>query len=315
MPPRIIGNYYNFDPLTEAEKDDLLTRAGQLARVLGITPTAGTTGQRTWRVADPAHPRFDEEISNTDMVLNENFVHRGNVGLYVIEPDQTEPVWVAVEKVKKSEYEKWLDLKRAGPGRDIRILPVHRDVSGRREMTLRESLNMSKRTVQSDNPFSGPSAASEVFQAVNAAGMELHLFPAHWEIKGGIKPTSGIAREHRLLFDILRLFQTYDQFNLLNSAGVEAACRRIIIIQRAVRKNPKAPDFTGLDQFLQSSFDETGGILTSEFDKYMAETQKTNAMVLKQTRLWSEEVGIEKDKQNARATASTTSGGGGGAKK
>ena len=66
---------------------------------------------------------------------------------------------------------------------------------------------------------------------------------------------------------------------------------------------------------MQSSFDETGGILTSEFDKYMAETQKTNAMVLKQTRLWSEEVGIEKDKQNARATASTTSGGGGGAKK
>ena len=92
VPPRIVGNYYNFDPLREGENDDLLTRAGQLARVLGIVTSAGTTGQRTWRVADPAHTRFDEEIPNTDMVLNENFVHRGNVGLNMIEPDQTEPV-------------------------------------------------------------------------------------------------------------------------------------------------------------------------------------------------------------------------------
>ena len=62
-----------------------------------------------------------------------------------------------------------------------------------------------------------------------------------------------------------------------------------MIIQKAVRRNPRAPDFSGLDQFMASTFDETGGVVVSGFDKYVAEEQRTTAMILKQTRLWSEE--------------------------
>ena len=65
-------------------------------------------------------------------------------------------------------------------------------------------------------------------------------------------------------------------------------------------ENPKAPDFSGLSQFLQHSFDETGAIRTTAFDKYMADTQKTEAMVLKQTRLWTEEQEVDKKKQAGR---------------
>ena len=81
---------------------------------------------------------------------------------------------------------------------------------------------------------------------------------------------------------------------------MELICRRIIVCQRAVRRNPKAPDFTGLERFVQSNFDETGGLRTTQFDKYMAEQQKTNATVLKSLRQDIEEQENERKRQANR---------------
>ena len=40
---------------------------------------------------------------------------------------------------------------------------------------------------------------------------------------------------------------------------------------------------------LSSALDETGGIVTSKFDEYVAKEQKAQAEILKQQRLWHDE--------------------------
>ena len=78
----------------------------------------------------------------------------------------------------------------------------------------------------------------------------------------GISPHAGIAIEHGVLFTILTLMICYDLLNVLNLASAEQAARRILMIERAVRRSPKSPDFEGLDVLLSNQFDSTGGVLT-----------------------------------------------------
>ena len=61
------------------------------------------------------------------------------------------------------------------------------------------------------------------------------------------------------------------------------------MIQRAVKRNSKAPVFSGLESFLVHCLDGSAGIVASDFDRYIAEVQKVDANILKQQRLTKEE--------------------------
>ena len=61
------------------------------------------------------------------------------------------------------------------------------------------------------------------------------------------------------------------------------------MIDQAVNRNPRAPDFESLEMFLANGYDATGGVTTRDFDMFIAETQKNDAEIMKQTRLWREE--------------------------
>ena len=76
-----------------------------------------------------------------------------------------------------------------------------------------------------------------------------------------------------------------DRIDALNVSGVEFAARRLLMIQRAVRRNPRAPDFEGLECFTTNAIDSAGGVATLEFEKFMADIQKAEAQVLKQQRM------------------------------
>jgi hypothetical protein len=92
-----------------------------------------------------------------------------------------------------------------------------------------------------------------------------------------------------VLFTILTLMICFDLLNVLNCASAEQTARRILMIERAVKRSAKSPDFEGLDVLLSNQFDSTGGVLTRVFDKYISEIQKNDAVVLKQQRLYREE--------------------------
>ncbi|CAK0850708.1 unnamed protein product [Prorocentrum cordatum] len=302
------GNVYGFDPLSEEQKEDIHLRGLQLARVLGykVTPSATAGAARRWRVSDPGHSKFSCELEDSDMLPGNRAVVRGDCGLYLVDEDEED--WVSVERVPNRQLDEWLEKKRSGPGRDLRIHPIQRGSAGRRSALLKESVNLFKVPRFEDWPFDGPSVADEVLTEVTKAGLELQLYPTWWESKSGVNPQSSVAREVRLCFDYLRCFQSHDQLNLPALWGVDLICRRVIVCQRAVRRSPKNPDFSGFERFLQASLDDSGGLRTSEFDKHMAESQKTDATVLKQFRLWQEELEADAKRQAAKPGGKSSPG-------
>ena len=155
-PERVRGNVYGFDPLTEEQREDIHIRGLQLAKVLGykVAPSSTTGTARRWRVSDPGHSKFNTEIEDADMLPGNRSVVRGDCGMYLI--DEEEGDWVSVQRVPIRQLDEWLEKKRSGPGRDLRIHPVKRDAAGRRSALLKESVNLFKVPKFDDWPFDGP---------------------------------------------------------------------------------------------------------------------------------------------------------------
>jgi hypothetical protein len=85
-----------------------------------------------------------------------------------------------------------------------------------------------------------------------------------------------------------------------NCASLELAARRVIMIERAVRVNPKAPNFSGLSKMVEHSMDEGGGIATRDFTAHMAAQAESEARVLKQNRLLREELEAKRKEKGAK---------------
>ena len=58
---------------------------------------------------------------------------------------------------------------------------------------------------------------------------------------------------------------------------------------RAIRTNPKAPDYSALGAYMRHADESFGLVATPTFDKYVTETQRTQAQFWKQDRLYKEE--------------------------
>ena len=107
--------------------------------------------------------------------------------------------------------------------------------------------------------------------------MEPPSYCARYLARSGLNPHGGIAQEFKHLVSILWMIVCDDRLDVLNVSWSEYVCRRILV--------------------------------TLEFGKYMAEVQKSEAQVLKQSRMVKEEaVALEKKKKGGGG------GGGGGGK-
>jgi len=303
-PAQVSGQIYAFDPITDAQRDRMMSSALQLGKILGADTSSVSAGgmAKQWRVADPGHERFDEVIAPELVIPGDRAVIRSDHALW----SPADGEWIALERVGDRDHPDWLEAKRGGPGRDRRIIPVQRDSLMKRRVLLRDALTHYRETPFDDWPFRGARATRELLDSVAADGFELGSFHAAWVQRCGASPHAAVVHEHRVGFDYLQLFMSYDQCDLTNLAGVEALSRRLLIIEKAIRRNPKAPDFSGTEMFTASTFDESGGAVVSGFDKYMAQEQQAQAVILKQNRLWAEERESEKKKQSGRG------GGGGG---
>ena len=72
------------------------------------------------------------------------------------------------------------------------------------------------------------------------------------------------------------------------------------MIQKAISRNAKSPDFDGLHVYLSHLLDDKGGITTARFDAHIAQRQKDEAIVMKQGRLWQEEVDARQKKKKEK---------------
>ena len=80
-------------------------------------------------------------------------------------------------------------------------------------------------------------------------------------------------------------------------------CRRVMACQRAAKWGPTNRDFSGIGEFPQFSFDDGGGLRTSELEGCMAELQKTDATALMQFCPWQEELEHEENRRRRMRAA------------
>ncbi len=113
-------------------------------------------------------------------------------------------------------------------------------------------------------------------------------------------------REYRCICNALRHLQGYDQVDAANSAAAEFLTRRLMQIEAATRRNPRQPDFEGLDGILDVALDKGGSAILPRFTEWVGDQQQAEASILKAGRQWREEqTSIKKSSRPPRGTAKT----------
>jgi hypothetical protein len=155
---------------------------------------------------------------------------------------------------------------------------------------MREALERTIEEKLVGYPLRGPRAGREILVALRDAGQgsfdEHHII---WNKQSGVAEKSNTSREHRLLCKVLRLLIQFDQVDISNSAGAEMLVRRLLQLEAATRRNPRQPDFEGLDIILDSAVDDHGAAVVSAFSTWVADQQKNEAVSLKAARQWRDE--------------------------
>ena len=141
-----------------------------------------------------------------------------------------------------------------------------------------------------DWPHDGPRAVVEIIMSILRLGLTLFTYHDHWVRMSGVHAESAVSWEHRMLLMILGFLVNYDRVDPTNLAAAELLGRRVVMIERAVRVNAKAPTFAGLHKMIEHSLDEGGGVATREFTAHMAQVAESEARILKQNRLLREEL-------------------------
>jgi hypothetical protein len=104
-----------------------------------------------------------------------------------------------------------------------------------------------------------------------------------------VNPDSGLAREIRHIVMSLFIGACIDGIDLHQSAVAEHWARRLLQLQKAIRRSAKSPSFEGLEYYMYHCTPAGEGIAAPLFDSEVAAHAKDNAQILKQLRLAKEE--------------------------
>ena len=80
-----------------------------------------------------------------------------------------------------------------------------------------------------------------------------------------------------------------DRLDCYRLTSAQHLARRVLQVQKAVRRNPRSPDFENLTEYMRHAADATGTVSAPVFDRHVADRQRDEAQVMKQTRLAREE--------------------------
>ena len=275
----------------------LHSQAARLASVLGAGGAAAAGSavpQTSWRVADTSAVEFGDEVAADLVESAASGITRGSVGLALVgRPGR----WLFVELVPNSEVPAWRMDKHAGAGRDRRLAsaPSHDSAAGRQLLGhAMANFRPADLATVPTWPHSGPRAVVELLQGIHGLGLTTSTYHTYWVRESGVHGESAVAWEHKMHLQVLGLAVGYDGLDPTNCAHLELVARRIVMIERAVKVNPKAPSFEGLHKMIEHDQDEKGGVATKQFTAHMAQQAEVEARILKQNRLLREELEAKK---------------------
>jgi hypothetical protein len=286
IPADYVPYAYLFDPLGPGDWDMISRQATSLAEVMGFASAVSESGF-VWVVNDTAVEMFGAEVPLEALASAESCVQRDNVGLVRVDGK-----WLSMEKVDKLKLPEWKAAKAKFVGDSRTFAPVR--INGRRFISEAESFSKWRMAKIDDSHFSGPSAVREFFQSLTSSGQTLIQHRLDFVKKSGVPERGHIAKELENLCETLRIALQVDQLDGSGCLFVEQLVRRILQIQYAVAKNPKMPDWEGVEAIMSPAINDIGGVATSTFADWVSTRQQTEAQRMKQGRLLREERETEK---------------------
>ena len=198
--------------------------------------------------------------------------------------------------------------RRAGKSRDPRLIGDTRDSSKTRFVSFKDSRGRMSEGKLEGRPLKAKRILKEAGNSIRDAGQgpwdDLHTIRGK---RSGVADRSSSAREHRHIRVTLRTMQMYDQLDLTNVAGCECLGRRLWQLEVTTERNPRLPDFEGLDVDLDVAVGEVGSKVFPKFDSWFGEQPKAEAVYLRACRMWRMEHAT-----TTRAPNSGNNGNGGG---
>lgn len=274
---------YAFDPVSKSTIEAKKRTAAAQAVVLGEDAMV-EIAQVVWVIAEKDHPRFGETVA-AEIVDNQGLTTVFETkGVTICEGAET-----FIQKMLLSEVKAFTDSGKSDDT-DVRLLGVHTDKSGKRKLDLEDSLALMKEETMADFPMTGETkAAKEFLISVSEGPGTLPRYHLDWQRLSGISDGSSINHTHRNLCEILRYMHSYDQLNIVNTASGEFAVRWLIQLEVATERNPRNPDFSGLDLIMGGAVNDEGKAITSKFTQELTTKLKERANIYKQERLYREE--------------------------
>ncbi|CAK0886193.1 unnamed protein product, partial [Prorocentrum cordatum] len=232
-----------------------------------------------WVIDDPRDARFGEVLDEQAIENPNRFVHMRSMG--VISLDGVERLIVNINREERGD---WMRDQRER-GVDIRTIGDHRSRLGRRDVDFRDAVEMMEHVELADAPDLGPRAMGEFLASVATGSGNLVSCQAEWERLSGVSAGGTQNHEHRICSCSLMRAVCLDQLNANDLHCMEVAVRRIIQIKMAVQRNPRHPDFSGLEDVVAGPTAASGPASVPKYLERVVARQKDRAHILKQMRL------------------------------
>ena len=291
FPPDMVEYVYAFDDVTDQQLEGIVRRTRGYALIMGISApfTGAAAGAGVWRLSDGARADFGSEVPGIALADEGTCVMRDRVGIVSVDDG-----WTTMELVAEDKVDEWKHTKSNGGAVDRRVLALTRD-SDKRPYVDEASVVAKWQSPKIEHwPHEGPSVTME-YSTSSACAPPARPWcsTTYFDFlrKSGIPEKGGIAREYKAIIEAVRFFLSFDQLHMTALAGIEAMMRRLVAIEMAVSRSPKAPDWDSLDIVFSERHSEAGAAQTKSFLSWAASLQRDGAYVMKQGRLLREECG------------------------
>ncbi|CAK0822646.1 unnamed protein product, partial [Prorocentrum cordatum] len=277
FPRWVLAGLYAFDPIDHGELLELKRQARQRAALLGAGD-AEDEADLAWVLAEPRDARFGEVVP-ADVVEDPNrCAHLRRKGIVMLDGQER-----MIELITRDERDDWMKERKESCV-DIRLNGDQRSKIGRRDVDFRDAVEQMEEVELADYTDLGPRAMGEFVTSVAVGSGNLTSYQAEWERMSGVFSGGAQCHEHRSLLEIARRAICMDQLNVKNLHCMEALVRRVIQIEMAVQRNPRHPDFSGLEDAVGGPTGASGSAAVPRYTEFVVARQKDRANILKQMR-------------------------------
>lgn len=270
---------YGFDPLPCAQLLALKRLAMVQAQLVG-TDELGEPEVEQWVLAEVGHARFGQPVPEAE--LDNSVLGRVN-GVAEIDGVEVFIELVGVGQVPSSS------IVQESATEELRLLGLHRCDDGSRLLTLRDAVPLLRVSPFDDWKLPGPRAAKEWISAVRDGPGDFTVYHAEWVRRSGVAESSAVAHIHFVLCEVLRVAISYDQVDMSNLMAFEIIVGRVVQDETAVGRNPRHPDYGGLEVAMQAPIGQRGAATAAGFKSWITDRLREQANIYKQARLWNEE--------------------------